>query len=682
PAPTSGNNVWQLGDLAPNAQVTITISGTVDPAVLGTLRNTAAVASDTTDPSTGNNTVQEDTVVQAWADLRITKRALPQFVPAGGLLSYDLEIFNDGPSAGHAVVVTEDYPEWFTFMESVPAPDSGTVNRWTFALLPPYSRVSIRIIGQVSRFAWGHLTNYAVVTSASTDPDPSDNDVTLVTDIDTTVIAEDDVFELVEDSTLEVSVPGVLANDYYPEGLCSLRLVEGPEHGTLQLNMDGSFTYTPKPDFYGRDGFVYEICDCDDDCDTAEVTLEVLCLNDPVRGENISVRTCMNDAINIDLVAYDADILADGFQDHPLTFEVLYGPQHGTLAGDWTSVTYSTGQAAVRVIYVPDLNFVGEDTFLVRVSDLLGDTTYIRVHVEVDDCGRRPLGGAGELLLGPVVIHEIAWTGTATSPEDQWIELMNVTNEPVDLAGWVLRWRKKEPKTEMDLIWREIQLHGIIPAQGFFLLERGHDEVVRDTLADLVYPVAMRVGEREIPLSFSPEGDLVMLLNAAGLVVDTANADPRRPRGWAAGDFATKATMERKAPHLPDLDEHWWTNLGLVTKGFDRKGLEIRGTVDTLNEPELLGLQGPSLDVTRGEKITLTRAMPVAPRAVPRAVLIRMDVRGLPTEVLPANDRLEVRWDETLGLVSVVVDSTGLQVGTYHLVLLLDSPLVTRLNVR
>jgi hypothetical protein len=45
----------------------------------------------------------------------------------------------------------------------------------------------------------------------------------------------------------------------------------GPASGTLVFNSDGSFIYTPNSNFFGSDWFVYELCDADNDCDTAIV---------------------------------------------------------------------------------------------------------------------------------------------------------------------------------------------------------------------------------------------------------------------------------------------------------------------------------------------------------------------------------------------------------------------------
>jgi hypothetical protein len=51
---------------------------------------------------------------------------------------------------------------------------------------------------------------------------------------------------------------GVLQNDVDPMGYAlSVTLADGPDYGTLVLNPDGSFTYTPALNFIGTDVFVY-----------------------------------------------------------------------------------------------------------------------------------------------------------------------------------------------------------------------------------------------------------------------------------------------------------------------------------------------------------------------------------------------------------------------------------------
>jgi hypothetical protein len=55
-----------------------------------------------------------------------------------------------------------------------------------------------------------------------------------------------------------------LANDTDPNGpglTVNTTPVTGPSNGILNLNADGSFTYTPNPGFSGADAFTYRVCD-------------------------------------------------------------------------------------------------------------------------------------------------------------------------------------------------------------------------------------------------------------------------------------------------------------------------------------------------------------------------------------------------------------------------------------
>ena len=71
--------------------------------------------------------------------------------------------------------------------------------------------------------------------------------------------AMDDSFETLQDVVLDVPAPGVLANDVDvdPTDAIFVDVKDEPMHGTLVLNQDGSFTYTPDANFFGVDSFTY-----------------------------------------------------------------------------------------------------------------------------------------------------------------------------------------------------------------------------------------------------------------------------------------------------------------------------------------------------------------------------------------------------------------------------------------
>jgi hypothetical protein len=74
----------------------------------------------------------------------------------------------------------------------------------------------------------------------------------------------------------------VLDNDTDADGdPLSAGLVSGTANGVLSLNGDGSFSYTPSPNFNGLDSFTYVANDGLADSNVATVTITVNDVNDP-----------------------------------------------------------------------------------------------------------------------------------------------------------------------------------------------------------------------------------------------------------------------------------------------------------------------------------------------------------------------------------------------------------------
>ena len=159
--------------------------------------------------------------------------------------------------------------------------------------------------------------------------------------------AVDDTYSVDEDQTLNVSAPGVLGNDVEPNGdSLTISVISDVSHGSLSLQNDGSFTYSPSPNYYGSDGFTYQICDAPSGgtCDTATVDITINAVNDqPVAGNDsappVDQVTASTTGITINVVANDSDL--EGAID-PTTVVIVNPPAHGTAVsnGDGT-VTYT-----------------------------------------------------------------------------------------------------------------------------------------------------------------------------------------------------------------------------------------------------------------------------------------------------------------------------------------------------
>src|SRR5262249_47853902 len=123
-----------------------------------------------------------------------------------------------------------------------------------------------------------------------------------VTPVNDAPSAAPDSYTINEDETLAVAAAGVLANDSDVEGdALSAVLVSGPAHGTLSLNADGSFDYTPNADFNGIDSFTYNANDGLAN-GLATVTITVNAVNDAPVAQDDSFAVDEDALLNISAV--------------------------------------------------------------------------------------------------------------------------------------------------------------------------------------------------------------------------------------------------------------------------------------------------------------------------------------------------------------------------------------------
>jgi VCBS repeat-containing protein len=111
-----------------------------------------------------------------------------------------------------------------------------------------------------------------------------------------------DAYSLNEDSTLTVAAPGVQANDAAANGQpFTTSLVGAPVHGSLTLNADGSFTYTPALHYYGPDSFTYRDVQGSLTSNTVQVSLSVNFVNHAPVAVDDSYTVNEDNTLNITL---------------------------------------------------------------------------------------------------------------------------------------------------------------------------------------------------------------------------------------------------------------------------------------------------------------------------------------------------------------------------------------------
>ncbi|OED61137.1 hypothetical protein A165_16815 [Vibrio tasmaniensis ZS-17] len=139
-----------------------------------------------------------------------------------------------------------------------------------------------------------------------------------------------------------------------------------PSNGSVVIDENGDWTYTPNENYNGDDSFTVEVSDGQGGTDTMTVNIGVTPINDAPVGNDISVTTDEDTPVSGSLTATDAD-------NDQLTFSKGTEPSNGSVVvdenGNWT--------------YTPDENYNGSDSFTVVVSDGQGGTDTITVDVGV-----------------------------------------------------------------------------------------------------------------------------------------------------------------------------------------------------------------------------------------------------------------------------------------------------------
>ena len=213
-------------------------------------------------------------------------------------------------------------------------------------------------------------------------------------------VANNDSYTTPEDIALTIAAPGVLFNDTDVDGdPLTAVLVTDVSKGSLTLNTDGSFSYTPEADWNGATTFTYKANDgIENSATAATVTITVTPVNDAPVAQDITATTAEDTAVNITLIGTDVD-------GDALTYAVVAGPANGT-------VTITNNVAK----YTPNANFNGTDSFTYKTNDGELDSNTATVTITVT----------------PVNDAPVAQDITATTAEDTAV---NITLLGTDVDG-------------------------------------------------------------------------------------------------------------------------------------------------------------------------------------------------------------------------------------------------------
>lgn len=173
-----------LGTLTSGQSVVITITGVFDGSVPGPVVNTATATTTSFDPDPGNNTDTVITPVSIQADLILEKTG-PDFINAGELITYTIQVTNNGPDEAVDITVSDTLPAAIEDPEV--SIDGAPFIPWNGTHIIPSLAAQassvLTIRGTVSASASGQLVNTATAISTTPDPDPDNNTDTVTTDV-------------------------------------------------------------------------------------------------------------------------------------------------------------------------------------------------------------------------------------------------------------------------------------------------------------------------------------------------------------------------------------------------------------------------------------------------------------------------------------------------------------------
>lgn len=309
-----------------------------------------------------------------------------------GSVASSVEVVNVAPSfvGGGNVSVAEDagaqsVAAWATAISAGPASEAGQLVNFVVSNNSPalFSvQPTISADGTLSFTPASNAYGTATVTvqlhdnggtaNGGTDTSATQTFTINVTSVNDAPAATADTYSTAENAPLSIAASGVLSNDTDVEGdSLAAVLVNGPSHGTLTLNANGSFVYTPSANYNGPDSFTYRANDGVVDSNITTVSLVVTPVNyAPVAvadsyttAEDTNLSVVANGVLTNDTDA-DADLLSA---------RLVSGPSHGTL------VFNPNGSFS----YSPNANYNGPDSFTYRANDGTLDSGIATVNLSV-----------------------------------------------------------------------------------------------------------------------------------------------------------------------------------------------------------------------------------------------------------------------------------------------------------
>ncbi len=178
----------------------------------------------------------------------------------------------------------------------------------------------------------------------------------------------------VETTNEDIDINGTLLVTDNENDALTFTVTQQPANGSLTINSDKSFVYSPNLNYFGSDSFSYDVFDFPDATDSQTVSITV----NPVNDKPVITTTTLNGvediATNAQLVAFDAE-------NDPVTFSLITAPTTGTM----------TVSSSGAVTYIAEPDFFGVINFQAQANDGIENGDIQDISIMISNVNDKPI---------------------------------------------------------------------------------------------------------------------------------------------------------------------------------------------------------------------------------------------------------------------------------------------------
>ncbi len=328
---------------------------------------------------------------------------------APALVSITVVPVNDPPAiTNQSVTIDEDFPLWLSFLTGTDV--DGDALTFRVVSGPAHGQiVSNGAVYDPERDYAGMDTLTFVANDGQVDSAPATLSITIRN------VDDPPLPNTPETSTLEDTPVSIVLTAYNPDNDPLTFILTGTTSSGTATADGSNAVFTPNLGKSGYAYFDYAVLD-GAHWATGRAVVNITSVEDVPEAYGQSVSTTEDIAVPITLAGFDGDL-------DPIAFSIVNGPANGSLSGSGSNL-----------VYTPNLNFNGTDSFTFKVNDGKADSTPATVNITITAVDDAP---TLDLILnhatsedGPAITKTLTGISSGAANEGDNITVTAVSTNP------------------------------------------------------------------------------------------------------------------------------------------------------------------------------------------------------------------------------------------------------------